>query len=186
VNIARNKFRSEQPALPGGCAKIVTGDWSGRIIEFIHDFRNMGRCFGVKLRLRGERHLHLVTSYRVCQQSRAHIGPETVFRQQELLQALDGFVNPDPRKQFIIDLTQCIKQCQSDNDDIMITMDVNEQIGDYQKGLTSMMRECRWLISFTIIMVIFQTLKRLILAPSALTTSLVVLLFFPSRSTPDT
>jgi hypothetical protein len=143
VNIARNKFRSEQPALPGGCAKIVTGDWSGRIIEFIHDFRNMGRCFGVKLRLRGERHLHLVTSYRVCQQSRAHIGPETVFRQQELLQALDGFVNPDPRKQFIIDLTQCIKQCQSDNDDIMITMDVNEQIGDYQKGLTSMMRECR-------------------------------------------
>jgi hypothetical protein len=69
VNIARNKFRSEQPALPGGCAQIVTGDWSGRIIEFIHDFRNMGRWFGVKLRLHGERHLYLVTAYRVCQQS---------------------------------------------------------------------------------------------------------------------
>ena len=101
VNIARNKFRSEQPALPGGCAKIVTGDWSGRIIEFIHDFRNMGRWFRVKLRLHGERHLYLVTACLVCQQSRAHIGPETVFRKQELLIALDGFVNPDPRKQFI-------------------------------------------------------------------------------------
>lgn len=79
VNISRNKFRSEQPALPGGCAQIVTGDWSGRIIEFIHDFRNMGRWFGVKLRLHGERYLYLVTAYRVCQQSRAHIGPENVI-----------------------------------------------------------------------------------------------------------
>ena len=58
INIARNKFQSDQPALPGGCAQVVIGDWSGRIVEFIHDFRNMGRWCGIKLRLKGDRHLY--------------------------------------------------------------------------------------------------------------------------------
>lgn len=58
INVSRNKFSSAQPALPGGCAQIVQGDWSGRIVEYIHDFRQMGRWCGIKLRLKGDRHLH--------------------------------------------------------------------------------------------------------------------------------
>lgn len=143
INIAKNNFRSEQPALPGGCAQLVTGDWSGRIIEFIQDFRNMGRWCGIKLRLKGARHLYLITAYRVCKQSSAHIGPETTYRQQELMLALEGFGNPDPRRQFILDLIKCVKQWQSPVDDALITMDANEQIGDSQYGLTQLMRECR-------------------------------------------
>ena len=143
LNIARNKFNSEQPALPGGCAQIVTGNWSGRVIEFIHDFRNMGRWCGVKLRLKGDRHLYLITAYRVCQQSSAHIGPETAYRQQELMLALEGFVSPDPRKQFILDLMKCIKEWQTSNDEVLVSMDVNEQIGDSAHGLTLLMRECK-------------------------------------------
>lgn len=143
LNISRNKFSSEQPALPGGCAQIVTGNWSGRIIEFIHDFRNMGRWCGIKLRLKGDRHLYLITAYRVCQQSSAHIGPETAYLQQEYMLSLEGFVSPDPRKQVILDLMQSIKEWQSSNDEVLVSMDVNEQIGDTAHGLTLLMRECK-------------------------------------------
>lgn len=80
LNISRNKFVSHQPALPGGCAQIVKGDWSGRIVEYIHDFRNMGRWCGIKIRLKGERHLYLITAYRVFNQNSASIGPETAYR----------------------------------------------------------------------------------------------------------
>lgn len=102
-NISRNKFQSDQPALPGGCAQIINGDWSGRIVEYLHDFRHMGRWCGIKMRLKGERYIYIITAYRVCNQHSSSIGPETAFRQQQLLLTLDSFVNPDPRKQFIID-----------------------------------------------------------------------------------
>jgi hypothetical protein len=63
----------------------------------------MGRWCGIKMRLKGERYIYIITAYRVCNQQSSSIGPETAFRQQQLLLALDSFVNPDPRKQFIID-----------------------------------------------------------------------------------
>lgn len=112
-------------------------------MEYIHDFRNMGRWCGIKLRLKSDCHLYLITAYRVCNQSSAHIGPETAYRQQELLLALEGIVNPDPRKQFITDLTKCVKEWQSPVDDVLISMDANEQLGDSTKGLTYLMRECQ-------------------------------------------
>ena len=60
--------------------------------------RNMGRWCGTKLRMKGDRHLYIITAYRVCKQHSASVGPETAYRQQELLLALEGFSKPDPRK----------------------------------------------------------------------------------------
>ena len=67
-NIGRNKYISPSPVIPGGTAQLIRGDWTGRIIEFVHDFRQLGRWCGVKLRLKHGRHLYLITAYRVCDQ----------------------------------------------------------------------------------------------------------------------
>ena len=60
--------------------------------------RYTGRWCGTKLRMKGDRHLYIITAYRVCKQHSASVGPETAYRQQELLLALEGFSKPDPRK----------------------------------------------------------------------------------------
>ena len=102
----------------------------------------MGRWCGTKVRLKGDRHVYIITASRVCYQHSASIGPETAYRQQQLLLALQGFVTPDPRKQFIIDLTNSIKQWQADGDEVIVSLDANEHIGDTSNGLTKLMREC--------------------------------------------
>ena len=58
----------------------------------------MGRWCGTKVRLKGDRHLYIITAYRVCNQHNASIGPETAYRQQAFMLALDGFITTDPRK----------------------------------------------------------------------------------------
>lgn len=70
----------------------------------------MGRWCGTKIRLRNDRHLYIICAYRVCEQSINQIGVETAYGQQHYMMALENIQNSDPRKLFIDDLTQAIKQ----------------------------------------------------------------------------
>jgi hypothetical protein len=65
----------------------------------------MGRWCGSKIRLKHDRHLYVICAYRVCDQSLSQIGVETAFAQQHYLLTLDGISHPNPRRQFIEDLT---------------------------------------------------------------------------------
>lgn len=105
----------EQHTLPGGVAQIVRGDWTGRIVKYIHDFRKMGRWCG---RLKHDRHLYVICAYRVCDQSLNQVGAETAYGQQHYMMALDNIQNTNPRKLFIDDLKQAIKQWQNDTDEV--------------------------------------------------------------------
>lgn len=60
VVIGNNKYESEDHTLQGGVAQIVRGDWTGRIVKHIRDFRKMGRWCGTKIRLRNDRHLYII------------------------------------------------------------------------------------------------------------------------------
>ena len=62
--------------------------------------------------------------------------------------AVDGFEAPDPRNQFITDLTLSIKEWQSSGDEVLLSMDINKQLGDSAKGLTYLMRECQLIDMF--------------------------------------
>lgn len=143
VNIGRNRFSSENHTLPGGTAQVINGDWTGRIVEYIHDPRQLGRWCGVKIRLKHGRHLYIITAYRVCAQSTTQIGVETAYNQQYHLLSMEGIDHPDPRKVFIEDLTECIKKWQSPLDDVLVLMDANERLGSSSHGLTKLMRECK-------------------------------------------
>lgn len=62
--------------------------------------------------------------------------------------AVDGFEAPDPRNQFITDLTLSIKEWQSSGDEVLLSMDINKHLGDSAKGLTYLMRECQLIDMF--------------------------------------
>lgn len=142
VNLSRNNFHSDNSVLPGGVAQIINGDWTGRIVEQINDSRRMGRWSGYKLRLKHDRFLVIISAYRVCAQTKTSTGVETAYRQQDFMLSNEGMANPDPRKQFIIDLIQCIKQLQSPMVDVILSLDANEALGETTHGLTHLMREC--------------------------------------------
>jgi len=143
IVVGNNKYHSEQKTLPGGVAQIIRGDWTGRIVKYIHDFRQMGRWCGTKISLRNDCHLYIICAYRVCEQIINQIRVETAYAQQHYMMALENIQNSDPRKLFIEDLTKAIKQWKTDTDEIIIVMDANEQIGRSTAGLTSLMRECK-------------------------------------------
>lgn len=138
-----NKYESEQLTLPGGVAQVVRGDWTGRIVKYIHDFRRMDRWCRTKIRLKHDRHLYVICAYRVCEQSLSQIGVETAYGQQHYPMTLDNIQNTNPRKLFIDDLKQAIKQWQTNTDEVLIVLDANKQIGKSSHGLTSLMRDCK-------------------------------------------
>ena len=143
-----NKYESEQPTLPGGVAQIVRGDWTGRIVKYIHDFRRMGRWCGTKISLQHDRHLYVICAYRVCDQNISQIGVETAYAQQHYMMALENIQNSNPRQLFIDDLTQAIKEWQSDNSEVIVVLDANKQIGKPTAGITSLMRDCKMIDLF--------------------------------------
>jgi hypothetical protein len=142
LNVSQNKHNSDQPFLPGGTAQVIQGNWTGRIVQYIHDTRRMGRWCGVKIRLKCGRHLYIISAYRVCSQQASTIGTDTAYNQQNLMLSLEGMVLPDPRKIFIKDMISQVKTWKSDMDSVLLLMDANKHIGDTSHGLMCLMREC--------------------------------------------
>lgn len=140
-NLSRNSFPTENSVLPGGVAQIVQGNWTGRIVDHVHDFRKMGRWSGFKLRLKHDRYLVVISAYRVCPNTAT--GVETAHRQQDFMLSMEGMINPDPRRQFILDMIQCIQDLQSPMLDVILSLDANEALGESAHGLTQLMRECK-------------------------------------------
>lgn len=138
---SRNKHRSTARVVPGGTAQIVVGDWTSRVVEKLHDPRSLGRWCGIKLRLKHNRYLYVITVYRVCAQSITQVGPETAFGQQAGMLAMEG-ITANPRKQLITDLTHHIKQLQNEYAEILIVMDANEDLTPASGSLTTLMRDC--------------------------------------------
>ena len=141
--VGHNRFHSNQSTLPGGTAQILKGDWTARVNGILQDPSCMGRWCGTKLRLKHNRCLYIITAYRVCDQSLSQVGMETAFGQQHYMLLSDGIPHPNPRRQFIEDLTKYVKTLQSGLDEIIILLDANEQLGTSNHGLTYLMRECK-------------------------------------------
>lgn len=93
-----------------GTAQLISaGNWTGRVVEILHDFRNLGRWRRAKLRLMHDCFLYAINTYRVCDQSMTQIGPETTFEQQAAFLHMEG-ISTNPRKQVILDLIPCVKE----------------------------------------------------------------------------
>jgi hypothetical protein len=126
INISLNKCFSEQHTLQAGTAQVICGDWTGRIVSYLQDSRQMGRWCGIKMRLKHDQHLHIILAYRVCDQNLGQVGVETAFSQQHFLLSLANVTTPNPRNQFMDDLIISVKKWQATGDEILIMLDANK------------------------------------------------------------
>jgi hypothetical protein len=83
--------------------------------------------------------LVIIAAYRVCNGNISTSGASsTAFHQQWHLLRLAGKLKPNPRKQFITDLTHEIKRWQLAGADIILGGDFNERLGDTHDGIASL------------------------------------------------
>jgi hypothetical protein len=112
----------------------------------------MGRWTGQKVRLKGNRTLSIITAYRLCKKINTNNESTSMatFRQQSIMLIEDGFSAPDPRKIFIKDMIDLIKQLNQNTDNYTIMMlDANENIHDSEGGIELLLRENKLIDTFS-------------------------------------
>lgn len=118
---------------PGGTLTLLTNNWTSRVIERGSDPYGMGRWSYTILRGKEGKRILLVTAYRVCTQSISSIGPTTSTSQQyrhlsKEFREANINEDPQPRKQFIIDLQAWIEYYNRAGCFIILSIDANESI----------------------------------------------------------
>ena len=106
------------------------------------DKTGMGRYSWVTLQGKEKRKITLISAYRVCHTSNS--GPFTTHSQQCHILALRGQTNPDPRKELIQDLTKFIKNLIKKGNQIILSIDANEDINTHNKkdhGLNKLIQD---------------------------------------------
>jgi exonuclease III len=127
---------------PGGTALFVHGDWTGRVIDSTEDSHNMGRWSTVRLQGSEGKKLAIICGYRVVNTDMQRAGPSTAYFQQWAKLRAEGNEQPDPRKQFLTDLSAYIKGLRKDNHAILLMMDANESTRAHNSQITKFLEEC--------------------------------------------
>ena len=110
--------------LPGGALVTTFGKWAGRILSSGSD--PLGRWAWQRLMGKDDKIVHIISAYRVSQNS-ADIDKTTAYSQQyQMLMDLDH-TNPNPKEQFITDLRTHI-QTSAKNEMLIIGLDANEDV----------------------------------------------------------
>jgi hypothetical protein len=126
IIVSTNPVTSDTPYLPGGTATVSLGVWNSKILQKLYDPTNMGRWTGASYSLSDTGRLHSITAYRVCPNTLSIKNSLSTFSQQSFLLKQKGIINPDPRTQFLVDLTTYINNMKlSVNDYLLLSLDCN-------------------------------------------------------------
>jgi hypothetical protein len=133
---------SKTPYKPGGTCMGITNEICGRYQKSGSDPHGLGRWSCIQMYGKDGTSLVIITGYRVCDANLSTSGASTAFHQQWHLLRLAGDKNPNPRKQFIADLTAEIIKWQNEGADIILGEDFNERMGETQDGLAKLVTKC--------------------------------------------
>ena len=104
-----NKAVTSTNFLPGGTLHITKGNWIGRIESHLIDTKEIGRWSGTKYRTQKGHSLYILTAYRPCPSPHHGLAQSnSTYAQQYFMIQDTGEKFPDPRAQFIVDLSHYI------------------------------------------------------------------------------
>jgi hypothetical protein len=115
----------------GGAQTTICNNWASRIIGKGADPYGLGRWSYFILQGKGSIKIALITAYQVCSATISSLGPTTYAAQQyrhlsSYLRESSLTTQPNPRRQFILDLQAWIESLVHTNHDIILSLDGNE------------------------------------------------------------
>jgi exonuclease III len=109
----------------------VGGNLVGRLSDHEADSHGLGRWTTCTFRGKGNVMLTIITAYQVCHDNISRNQTKTAYVQQwALLRMVHEDPDPNPRKQFIIDLDSLITKLRNQGHEILLLLDANESLFD--------------------------------------------------------
>jgi hypothetical protein len=121
---------------PGSTLTLSRGKISARRLKAGMD--DMGRWTYQTFAGKGNRNVTIITAYQVCDKTTIQRGRYTAAAQQESILRQNGETNPNPRKHFRLDLHKFFQQRRQDGDEIILTGDFNEALGNESDGISKL------------------------------------------------
>ncbi len=126
--------------LTGGTLTSVVGSWSSRVLSKEQDPSGMGWWSSITLVAKQNTKVTIITGYR-CTCSN---GDASAWTQEKIFMPdHQSKQSPNPRQQFINDLIIYVKAKQCLNNDIILSLDANNIIGEESIGIAKLIRDCR-------------------------------------------
>lgn len=113
---------------PGGIMTVVVNEIVHSVITSQAD--ELGRWCQITIATKHGQPITLYNVYNTINNTVARARPSTIWMQQWKLLRLAGILNPNPRKQFIIDLSKQIEHAYNSQHRICIIGDINETLGE--------------------------------------------------------
>ena len=124
----------------GGTVSTVNGGWTTSVRKsIIKDPTGLGRWSGVIIGGKQDKRLAIITGYRVCEQSRTSAGENTSYAREWEYFRDQGIDKPNPRQQFLTDMTTQISSIKEKHD-VILMFDANENIES--QSISAFMTTC--------------------------------------------
>jgi hypothetical protein len=130
--------------LPGGTLHKTLNKWNSYITGQINDMAKLARWSGATYRLSPTKQLHMISAYRPCKTKITEKNSMASYTQQYYKLLQEGYLDPEPRRQFVTDLISQIQLLSKSEDDyIIVALDANEAMYSKKNGLQKIMKECQ-------------------------------------------
>ena len=120
---------------------IICENWASRIVEKGSDPFGLGRWSYFILQRKGDIRIAIITAYQVCTGTLSSLGPTTYAMQQyrklsSTFRSEHKTTQPNPRRQFILDLQAWLEHLITTKHDIILCLDENEDYTQNAKFYT--------------------------------------------------
>lgn len=119
---------------PGGTLTAVMDHWTPRVMSTAQDLFGLGHWSYISLRGKQGKIVTIVSAYHISQKSSTSVGVKTAFMQQKR-RIQSAFISssllhltPNPNRQFILDLQVWLQDLQSQNHQIILGLDNNDDL----------------------------------------------------------
>jgi len=149
--LASSKYTTPTSYKPGGTAILARNNITAKIKTQTRD--RMGRWASISMTTSSSRRVRIISAYQVCHTGRP--GTNTVSAQQTA-QIIEESTTTNtqqrltPRQCFISDLQQFILHAQSENEDIILAGDFNEELTSEASGMDQLATTCHLVDLFSI------------------------------------
>jgi hypothetical protein len=136
MDLASSPTETAHDYKPGGVTSIIQANTVGRIKE--RDSDKLGRGTYLKLNGTSRKVITIISAYQVCNKQRTGT---TAYHQQTSALIQSGHKQPNPRRQFQIDLSSSIRQSQRNGESIIL-VDFNENLDICMSATAQLCEEC--------------------------------------------